>query len=81
MSAESRFSQVFVKIELFWFEDIEPLHEREVSFVESGDFAPTFQSDCCDNHIVVTDHFAGRFQLRPDARVLVSCLFRIRDDC
>jgi hypothetical protein len=49
-------------------------------FVEGSHAAAPLQSGRRHNYIVETNHFAGRFQLCPDAGVFISRLFRVGSD-
>ena len=63
-----------------WLDNVKFLDHREVPFVERGQVAATFDGGRGDDQIVSSDHFAGRVQIRPEARVSIRGLLCIRNN-
>jgi hypothetical protein len=63
-----------------WLDDMKSLDHREVPFVERGQMASTFDGGRGDDQIVSSDHFSGRLQIRPEARVSIRGLLCIRNN-
>ncbi len=52
----------------------------EMTWVERGHFAGTFQSGSRHNDVVISNHFAGSLEFGPNPRMFVRSLLRVRDD-
>src|SRR5215470_12296909 len=65
---------------LCWLEDLQPFDHSEMLLAKGGDLSSALQSGCCDDDIVIADHFAGHFQFRPDTRVFICGLLGVRND-
>jgi hypothetical protein len=63
-----------------WLDDVKSLDHREVPFVERCQIVSTLEGDRGDDQIVSSDHFAGRLQIRPEARVSIRGLLCIRNN-